>query len=995
MPTTVVKEEEKKEDIESRVDETTPEKAEEDAGEKEEDEKVNQGEVIRTHVVENYGLSKNNESTGMERSTLVQNYCGDKRQDTPTLTGAFPGLNEEDTIGARENSNETNTAEGDRNTSSERHSSERNGNRGIRSEGAVLDIPMPAPLPLRRGPAGRRRQGNAQPGAVSVGRNGAAGDVDPVDIDVDEYIENNIMPSSTESHANNSNLGLVEAREVDDDEEAPGSDLGQAREVNPDEIANRAKKREKKFQRHITYVACCLLVVVILVAVAIGAARSDSNKQAPVSAVPTSLPSVSPSEVPTMAPSSGPEEVILLALPQATVVRAQKPDSPQYRALQWLAHHKDNPSTMPVWRIRQLFALASFFYSMRGADDWNLALRNSWMNYDTHECNWADRAEGRFELNIKPYQWIPWENNRTRYAGIHHCNNNSEITSLDLDRFFEYKQITEPPFAVVPPEITLLSSLKVFSIADSYLMGNINDFVPTEVYQMSSLEVFKIWKNFLTGTFPTEMFQMTNLRSFSIGRNHISGTIPTEYGLLTNINTFEILKNRLTGTIPTQIGQLTNVVYTQLCCQEVYGGLTGTIPSQIGNWVNLTEMHMTFGALSGTIPTWIMSLPKLKRLHLRGNFFTGTVPTEMGLATKLNTLGFADNPLTGTLPSELGLLRDNAMVFAWETQITGALPSQLSLLPKLRYLIASDSQLTGQIPTEFGNMTGMQILHLDGNSLSGNLPSELGRCTKSLEILLNDNQFSGQVPSELALLSNLGRLFLQDNAFSSTLPIELGDMPINGSLVDFKLQDNPGITGVVPEGLCLLEQGSYGLGLNFSCEEQLCGCCWCPCEGAVDPNNNASEACPSPYSEEWPGEFPENTTSVAINVRTDQSGWHAHVHWSRQQEGVWELLFLDERLPGSRVNTFTFPVEPSSLYQLRITDAVGNGICCLGTYYGWISVTNSTPSASHANGTVMWDGLGDYRSWMEILISVDSDGNSEIASVEFGGKEKPIYYEGV
>lgn len=363
--------------------------------------------------------------------------------------------------------------------------------------------------------------------------------------------------------------------------------------------------------------------------------------------------------------------------------------------------------------------------------------------------------------------------------------------------------------------------------------------------------------------------------------------------------------------------------------------------------------------------------------------------------------------MSGTLPSQLGALTKLTRLRAYGSAFSGQVPTEFGNMTSMQDFRLQESSLTGALPTQLGQWSGLKTLYLWGNQLSGSLPTELSLPPNLQNLLLGDNQFSGSLPSQFGRLSALTKLYLNNNAFSSSIPPELELLAFNGSLRELKIEENPGITGVVPEELCSLGQGIYKPGLNLTCGEQLCGCCWCPCEPldttTVAVAKRSTDECPNFHPEEWPGAFPlaGSNNSIVVNGFSDSQGWEATIEWSRQKEGeedAWELLDHRERaLQASNLQSYTYLVEPGSLYKLRLLDALGNGICCIDRWhddgvFGWISITNSTPSATHTNGTVMWDGLGDYGSWMQVLIKVDLYGNSEVVQVEFGAKEKFVMY---
>ena len=131
----------------------------------------------------------------------------------------------------------------------------------------------------------------------------------------------------------------------------------------------------------------------------------------------------------------------------------------------------------------------------------------------------------------------------------------------------------------------------------------------------------------------------------------------------------------------------------------------------------------------------------------------------------------------------------------------------------------------------------MTYLNLEYNRFVGTLPKELSHMPLLSDFNLQYNQVAGPLPSELGLLTHMTRLNLRGNDLSGTLPEELSEM--QQSLFELYLEENPLLTGIVPEALCYLN-GTCTDGNIKTCDEpvmlvitcsnttSLCGCD-CPC----------------------------------------------------------------------------------------------------------------------------------------------------------------------
>lgn len=121
------------------------------------------------------------------------------------------------------------------------------------------------------------------------------------------------------------------------------------------------------------------------------------------------------------------------------------------------------------------------------------------------------------------------------------------------------------------------------------------------------------------------------------------------------------------------------------------------------------------------------------------------------------------------------------------------------------------NQLTATIPTELGRLNSLIWLYVDGNDLVGHIPSEFGQLFSLQELFLADNNLSGHIPESLELL-----------VASDILIIDIGN--------------NTGLSGVIPEELCVLDKN-----LTFDCSSYLCGCDWCKCNEGMNGTNHSSQ----------------------------------------------------------------------------------------------------------------------------------------------------------
>ncbi|CAB9518229.1 LRR receptor-like serine threonine-protein kinase [Seminavis robusta] len=331
------------------------------------------------------------------------------------------------------------------------------------------------------------------------------------------------------------------------------------------------------------------------------------------------------------------------------------------------------------------------------------AATQGWIDYNEEECSWYTNLDGFFaDDKYTPYSTENKEFLRRAYNISGPCNDKGEVEALFLSLLKLGNSTLKPE---LPPELTLLSSLKVVALPRNALNGTLDELTPKEIYQMPSLRLFVFNYNNFNGTVPAELWQMTNLTSIEFARNKLTGTLPSQLGLMTNLRTLDFQFNPINGTIPTEIGMLDSLEYLWIA----YSKISGPLPSEIGLVTSLRRLNTIFNnpGLSGALPPEVAVLPKLQVLELSGNSFNGSLPAELGQLTGLVKLAVDDNSFSGTVPSELGLLAG------------------------LQYLEMNGNSFSGEFPEVFttlalgNNVTALQRLQLRRNNFSGFVPDEV------------------------------------------------------------------------------------------------------------------------------------------------------------------------------------------------------------------------------------------------------------------------------
>lgn len=681
------------------------------------------------------------------------------------------------------------------------------------------------------------------------------------------------VQENNEQLASLSREELAEAMPVQDD---PLHDM-EAQLVDMAAVERRLTEAKKTKRRQLLGMALFLLV--LLVAIALVFVTQKQDEKAGLLLSPTAAPTAVQSQFPSFAPS-GALDALMEGLPKSTLASLESISTPQWRAFNWLDNHP-NITDVEEWRKQQLFALVTFFYAI-GGEAWPQGVKDEWLRHDKLECFWYSSMFGQMGEDGKlientAYQDKGWGDP---------CNEKNEFQNLGFFLFDMSQQKAQ-----LPPEITLLTSLRSINLAWNDINGTLAEFLPHGLDQCSNLTHLSLQGNYLTGAMPSQLGQVTSMTHLDFRLNELTGPVPSELGLMTNLSLLDIGQNNLTDPVPSELGLM----------------------------------------------------EKITVLFLNRNMITGPIPSDLGQLTSMQGLSLADNRLTGRIPS---VLRD------------------------------------------------IVVLSMDSNSITGSIPSQLGQMNATW-LHLSSNRLTGLVPSELALMTILKTLELTNNLLTGTVPLELGDLAANGSLLTLNLANNS-LSGSIPEALCSL--GLFGMsgwnGLLFDCSNQLCGCCWCPCPGinyTGECQSHSSQFQPSEDDEDWPGAFPSRPNAVTINARTDEYPEEITLEWSTLEgTGLWQTLDTHQPANATSIHSYTELVDTDNLYRVQIIDAYGDGTCC-GSGLGWFTITSSTPSNDHTEGSVIWEATGDaLESSLDVYIRIDSNGTAQEVAYAFLEEEDNV-----
>jgi len=634
---------------------------------------------------------------------------------------------------------------------------------------------------------------------------------------------------------------LAVARAVDEEQD----DLPRAAMHNPDSKEQQTRRMMQFKCKAIAVAFFCIIAILVVLAVVLTRnGDTDSSAILDLDTVQT--------EVPTPSPTLSPEAYIKSILPKYTVELIENDGtSPQYNAFRFMLEDSQL-SDYTVTKLRQRFALATFYHATNGFE-WKNNKR--WLKQDIDECEWyspkpkldiIDRDFGSlitriyisdspckdgvyqhltqygndvngtlppevFELlpslvsvNLDPQgaDWLCNEgHNECGYLSEYRITGSipseiglcSQLEYLSLD----YQRTSGP----LPANLGSLSLLKYLRLYGNSRSGKI----PTTVGHMKSLILLEVAGNLLNGTIPSEIGLMSNLTSLDLSNTGLTGTMPSEIWLVSTLTSIDLSNTGLTGTIPSEIGLMSSLTSLGLSHNE-------TIPSEIGLLSSLTSLTLTTPTstdfsgimptdLTGSIPSEIGLLSSLTEFYLS---YTGSIPSEIGLISSLTSIGLY---FTGTIPSEIGLLSSlTSLTLAtptstdvtgtMPTDLTGSIPSEIGLLSSLTSLYLS---YTGSIPSEFGLLSSLTSIVL---YFTGTIPSKIGLLSSLTSI--NSADFTGtipsSIPSEIGLMSSLTSLDLSHTDFTGTIPSEIG---LLASLFALDLSYT-NFTGTIPSEIGLM-----------------------------------------------------------------------------------------------------------------------------------------------------------------------------------------------
>jgi Leucine-rich repeat (LRR) protein len=326
-------------------------------------------------------------------------------------------------------------------------------------------------------------------------------------------------------------------------------------------------------RRYKWYLVGGAAMLVIILGVSIGVS-SGKNSETASNAAANSTPSTTDS---TGSLSEDPLErkkadlmgrikstFVVLGLPESHSTMLDSPESPQARALQWVAESAQYDTYDDDQRL-QRYALASFFYA-------TYAVRNA---YVTQQVPWTTAEKWLSEEHECDWEGITC--NTADEAG----EGNRVVITIEL----EEHRVT----GSIPLDLVLLRESLTSLILTNNLIFMEGDALMVFSY-LAKLEVLMLADNYIVerNGLPDSLRELPNLKKLIMSYNLLQGNIrPTYFESLSKLTHLEVESNYLSGPLPSSVFAMEQLVYLYVRRNDFNFNIAHVI--QTANWPNMCK----------------------------------------------------------------------------------------------------------------------------------------------------------------------------------------------------------------------------------------------------------------------------------------------------------------------------------------------------------------------------------------------------------------------
>ncbi|KAI5561944.1 hypothetical protein BDE02_15G021100 [Populus trichocarpa] len=353
-------------------------------------------------------------------------------------------------------------------------------------------------------------------------------------------------------------------------------------------------------------------------------------------------------------------------------------------------------------------------------------------------------------------------------------------------------------------DVTMLSSLREFVIANNRLDGNVSE----SIGSLSQLEELDVGRNSLQGVMSEAHFSnLSKITVLDLTDNSLALKFESNWAPTFQLDRIFLSSRDLGPPFPQWLRNQTNFLELDISGSRI----SDTIPNWFWNFSNsnLELLNLSHNKMSGILPDFSLKYPNLRNIDLSFNQFEGPLPLFSSDTT--STLYLSNNKFSGPASFPCNIKIEIFSVLDLSNNLfTGWIPHCLMNFKRLNILNLASNNFSGKIPSSIGSInsfvgelplslrdcTSLVFLDLSSNKLRGEIPGWIGESMSSLEVLsLHSNGFNGSMPPNLCYLSNILILDLSLNNISGIIPKCLNNLT---SMVKKKESEYPLANNAVP-----------------------------------------------------------------------------------------------------------------------------------------------------------------------------------------------------